>query len=149
MRLTDLGLSRAELDEIRSRTSGRGLRDPLAAFRQHQAGAARRGVAFNMTFAEWWGIWQAYYHLRGPGINGLCMARNGDEGAYEVGNVYLTTNLGNRQDSSGTAVAARRRQSTIERRAKSRWGKKFSPLPLHEMEEQERGIECGRAMLSR
>ncbi len=76
----------------------RGFKDPRRAFLSHRGGAKQRGIEFLMTFEEWWGIWSDYYHLRGKGTNGLCMGRFHDVGPYAVGNVYLTTNLGNIQD---------------------------------------------------
>jgi hypothetical protein len=71
---------------------------PKKAFQQHRANAKQRGIPFEMTFDDWWGIWREWFHLRGRGTNGLCMARHGDAGPYAVGNVYLTTNLGNQLD---------------------------------------------------
>lgn len=65
----------------------------------HQAYNARdRGIAFEITFDEWWNIWEKWFHMRGRGKNALCMARKNDSGPYAVGNVYLTTNLGNALD---------------------------------------------------
>lgn len=92
---------------------------PQRAFQQQRNNAEARGIAWDMTFEQWWGIWAQYFHLRGRGKNGLCMARNKDEGPYAVGNVYLTTNLGNmadkRDSTKSSAKRAERRQQEIER----------------------------------
>lgn len=71
---------------------------PKRAFQQHRSNAQARGISFEMTFDEWWAIWKDYFHMRGRGTNALCMARENDTGPYAVGNVYLTTNLGNALD---------------------------------------------------
>lgn len=86
---------------------------PILAFQRHRASAKKRGIPFEMTFDEWWAIWKDWFHLRGRGKNALCMARNGDTGPYAVGNVYLTTNLGNLLEA-----AARREKSDDERIAR-------------------------------
>lgn len=64
---------------------------PLRAYsHQRHAALAKRGIAWNLSLAEWWAIWQASGHWaeRGAG-RGYMMCRNGDEGPYEVGNVYI------------------------------------------------------------
>lgn len=82
----------------RKYASDLGLRDPYAAYTSQRCGAANRGISWGFTFATWWNIWEPYYHMRGRGKNGLCMARESDEGSYNPDNVYLTTNLGNSRD---------------------------------------------------
>lgn len=64
---------------------------PAAKFRMQLANANRRGIAWRLTFAEWWRIWQASgkWNERRRG-SGYCMSRYGDRGAYEVGNVCVT-----------------------------------------------------------
>lgn len=92
------GMSREQLAKIREQANSRGLPDPYRACAAQANNARVRGIAWEMTFAQWWDIWEPYYHLRGKGTNGLCMARERDDGPYAVGNVYLTTNLGNLRD---------------------------------------------------
>lgn len=93
------------------------LRDPWRAYELQRHAANWRGIAWEFTFSTWWEIWAPYYHLRGRGKNGLCMARENDEGPYSVENVYLTTNLGNLRDYNRLAPSAlRRRQETKERK---------------------------------
>jgi hypothetical protein len=108
---------------------------PERAYYQQAYNARQRGISFELTFEQWWGIWERWFHMRGRGKNALCMARQNDEGPYAIGNVYLTTNLGNALD-----VKPERRKnqnanlSDNERIAmqqkKGRWMKgaaKFSP----------------------
>ncbi len=98
MATLERGMSREQLAEIREQTIARGLPDPYRACAVQANSARVRGISWELTFAQWWEIWRPYYHLRGQGKNGLCMARERDDGPYAVGNVYLTTNLGNALD---------------------------------------------------
>lgn len=109
---------------------------PEKAYQQQKANSIRRGIAFELTFDEWWGIWKDWFHLRGRGTNGLCMARENDSGPYAIGNVYITTNLGNALDVD----PAKRRHpaspiSDDERieaqQKKNRWSKKPSRLSFN------------------
>lgn len=53
--------------------------------------AKRRGIPFLLTFEQWLQIWKDSGHLdqRGRKRDEYCMARYGDIGAYEVGNVHI------------------------------------------------------------
>lgn len=52
-----------------------------------------RGIPFNLTFEEWWDIWQksGKWDQRGIGKNRYVMSRYKDQGGYEVGNVHIQT----------------------------------------------------------
>jgi len=67
--------------------------------------AAYRGVVFNLTFPQWVDVWNqsGLYDSRGRGIDGYCMSRRGDSGAYEVGNVYIASVIEN--SAEGIKVA--------------------------------------------
>lgn len=68
------------------------MRDPLkAAFNSQKANAKYRGVPFELTFEQWLGIWKKSrkLHLRGCKKGQYVMAREGDRGAYAVGNVSI------------------------------------------------------------
>jgi hypothetical protein len=108
------------LKEAKEYCKERGLRDPRQAFSTQRNGAKEREIEWSMTFDEWWEIWKPYYHMRGQGTNDLCMARNGDVGPYKVGNVYLTTKLGNSHDYHGPRSAAKQAQKERDSRY---WGK--------------------------
>ncbi len=64
---------------------------PKYIFGVQRRGAKKRGIAFHLTFEEWWDIWQSsgHWHERGKSKGQYCMARYGDEGDYEVGNVKI------------------------------------------------------------
>lgn len=55
--------------------------------------AKKRKVPFNLTFDQWVTIWNesGHWHERGRRKGQYVMARLGDKGAYEVGNVKIIT----------------------------------------------------------
>lgn len=69
-------------------------------FQQQRCNARHRGIPFRLTFDQWLSIWHSSGKLpyRGKGDDKYCMARNKDRGAYEVGNVYITSFTGNITD---------------------------------------------------
>lgn len=64
---------------------------PGGQYVRHKQNARRRGVAFELTFEEWWGIWtdSGHWSQRGNRLGDYCMKRNGDRGPYAVGNVTI------------------------------------------------------------
>lgn len=112
-------------------TSRRRLRQ---RFTQQKADAARRGVAFVLTFTEWLQIWNSSGHLseRGRGRGRYCMARFQDKGPYAVGNVKIIRNEENSSErvcSEETRAKYRARTISKEARGKiaaSRRGRKAS-----------------------
>jgi hypothetical protein len=91
------------------------LRQPFskAACYQAQRGKAkRRGIAWEISFADWLDVWNesGRWSERGIGASRYCMARHGDTGPYKVGNVSIQTNSANSRDGvkkSHVAMAAR------------------------------------------
>ncbi len=109
------------LVDAREYCRSRQLRDPYRAFTAQRRGASERGIEWELTFDEWWSVWREYFHMRGRGTNELCMGREKDSGPYAIGNVYLTTHLGNAMDYSKRIQGAKRRQEEKEERY---WGRK-------------------------
>lgn len=72
------------------------------AFNAQQRTARLRGIAWKLTFAEWFAIWKASgkLHLRGRTKNSYVMSRIRDDGGYELGNVHIQT----AQENSREAV---------------------------------------------
>lgn len=68
-------------------------------FRAHRSSAESRNIPFRLTFAEWFTLWEPYWPAKQLGAL-LHMCRNGDTGAYEVGNVRIDTSTGNAADRS-------------------------------------------------
>jgi hypothetical protein len=86
--------------EERKAWVARGFLDPRRAYAQHAARAGQRGIPFRLTFAEWWALWAPHYERRGVRAGQLCMCRDRDAGAYEVGNVRIDVVRSNHQERS-------------------------------------------------
>lgn len=86
-------------------------RNPKRAFTEQRRNAKTRGVGWELSFADWWRIWQesGHWNERGRG-EGYCMARWGDSGPYSVDNVYICTIGQNFSDH----WIVRRQRKTIE-----------------------------------
>lgn len=96
-----LGMSRSDAHAIRDAEIAKGLPDPLTTYTQHRNNAKRRGIGFELSFADWWAIWASCYHNRGRNYGQFVMARFGDQGAYAVGNVEIKTNTANIKEHHG------------------------------------------------
>lgn len=68
-----------------------GSTSPHLIFIRQRNHAKCRGVEWNLKFWDWFCVWQesGKWDARGRGVEGYCMCRVGDEGAYELGNVYI------------------------------------------------------------
>ena len=71
-------------------------------YTDHQNNAARRGIEFNLSFAEWLLIWEesGKFEQRGRGAGTYCMSRIGDIGPYELGNVFIQLNKVNTSEGN-------------------------------------------------
>ncbi len=60
-------------------------------YRQHKRNSALRGIGFDLTFEQWWAIWQqsGQYPNRGRRLGQYVMARKWDSGPYAVDNVEI------------------------------------------------------------
>lgn len=65
------------------------------AYAQHKKNAIQREVEFSITFLQWWSVWQKSGKWNERGRGKYVMARNGDVGAYAVGNVHICTSSEN------------------------------------------------------
>ncbi len=72
--------------------------------------AALRRIKFKLTFEQWLQVWQESGHLheRGRLSQQYCMARFGDQGAYEVGNVKIITTEENCKERQYSEVTRQR-----------------------------------------
>lgn len=95
------GLSAEEYDaHVREYGSSTTARTPLRRFQMHRKNAHTRGIAWELTFKEWWALWRESGHWEQCGRGkGYCMARIGDSGPYAVGNVEIITIGQNFSDS--------------------------------------------------
>lgn len=96
-----IGMPDEELRRIRTYAKDRGLRDPMKAFKQQCYSALERGIAFDLSFSQWWMLWEPHYHLRGVRSGQMVMARNGDSGPYALGNVTIKTARANHREAHG------------------------------------------------
>lgn len=83
----------------------------IRKYQKHKSTAKHRGVDFNLTFDEWWNIWQqsGKWHQRGRGAGTYVMSRINDVGPYAIGNVFIQPNAQNIVDAKNTG---RRKGST-------------------------------------
>ena len=83
---------------------------PRGKYSESKRRARQRGIGFDLTFDQWWDIWQSsgHWHERGARKTGYVMRRTGDEGPYAVGNVYIGTHPENAMEGwrNGKARAA-------------------------------------------
>ena len=65
-------------------------RKAKSAFAEQRCNAGKRRIGWDLTFWEWWMLWQRSGHWgeRGRG-QGYVMCRRGDVGPYSVDNVYI------------------------------------------------------------
>lgn len=73
---------------------------PKFKYHVHKNGAKKRGIQFKLTFEEWWKLWEPHWTKRGKEKDSLVMCRIGDEGCYEIGNVYINTYSQNSRDAA-------------------------------------------------
>lgn len=89
---------------------------PRGKYVKQKKNAKRRGVPFLLTFEEWLGVWikSGRFDERGnQTAEGYVMARNGDRGAYALGNVRIISHADN--------VAERNRNFALAKRAGISW----------------------------
>lgn len=69
-------------------------------FLNQRTGAEKRNIPFRLTFSEWQAWWEqtGHQHERGSGRHQYVMARKGDQGAYELGNIECITAKQNIED---------------------------------------------------
>ena len=64
---------------------------PCTIYARQKAMAKVREIDWQLTFEEWWNIWEqsGKYEQRGRGRGKYVMSRKGDTGPYAVNNVYI------------------------------------------------------------
>jgi hypothetical protein len=84
---------------------------PRGRYHQHKGKANARDIPFLLTFEEWWDLWQASgkWDKRGTRRDQYVMARFGDRGAYERGNVRICP-CGENTDEMRSALPLRTRR---------------------------------------
>lgn len=89
-------------------------RTPRGIFVRQRQNARTRGISWELTFDQWWKIWDdsGLWKCRGAYAGGAVMMRNGDTGPYAVGNVTIGSFIEN--------VRERHRLDAIRRRHTAR-----------------------------
>jgi hypothetical protein len=66
-------------------------RTPQFYYNRQKQNAKRRGVSWELTFEQWWAIWQesGKWNQRGCGRGQYVMSRYNDTGSYAIGNVFI------------------------------------------------------------
>ncbi len=64
---------------------------PKGRFVTQKASATRRGIPWELSFEDWWKIWEksGKWEMRGNRAGQFCMARIGDEGCYSKDNIEI------------------------------------------------------------
>jgi transposase len=72
---------------------------PTYAYGQQRKNAKFRGIDWEITFYDWWKVWEqsGHWEERGRG-GGYCMCRLNDTGPYAIDNVYIATGRENMRD---------------------------------------------------
>lgn len=99
---------RARLRRERIARQKRYNKTPKGRYRQHKANAKRRGVPFELTYEQWYDLWEPFLGRSGSWPGGYVMARRGDEGPYAVGNVAIVPHGQNVAERNMTYFARKR-----------------------------------------
>lgn len=97
--ISQYGVALAEYIEINTNLDTAGRR-PIRRFTEQKRNAIKRNVPWLMTFSEWWNVWSnsGRWPDRGRKRGGYVMARYGDLGSYEVGNVKIIEGTENQRE---------------------------------------------------
>lgn len=84
-------------------------RTPRGSYSLHKGNAKRRGLAFTLSFEQWWKLWwdSGHWEERGPEPGSYVMCRRGDSGGYTENNVYIGTSQLNLFDAAQKAAVLR------------------------------------------
>ena len=105
------------------------MKDIKLKYWSQKTKAKHRGIEFNLTFKQWWDIWQqsGKWEQRGCRKGQYVMSRKNDIGPYEVGNVFIQTcsqNCLQRSNGPGWNKGLKQSPEFIKKRTLARWGKK-------------------------
>lgn len=75
---------------------------PDDVYRQAQANARHRGIAWEFCMSTWWDVWREHWPRRQR--ESLIMCRYFDQGPYAQSNVYIGTPSQNARDRHDAAL---------------------------------------------
>lgn len=90
-------------------------RSPLKKFLQQRNSAKKRGIGWELSFGEWWRIWEASGRWPERGVGGYVMARRGDVGPYSKRNIEICTSSQNSRDAHINKPWAERNHKGFQR----------------------------------
>jgi hypothetical protein len=94
---------------------------PRGKYNRQKQRAKERGIAFLLTFEQWWKIWQSsgLWERRGSRPGFYCMCRKGDHGPYADGNVFIGSFAGNLHDGGAIGRRVQKARTVVARSAAS------------------------------
>lgn len=109
------------MNSTQSERSKKWRATPKGQYSVHKHNAKVRDVPFELTFEQWWAVWQnsRRWDLRGNRHGRYVMCRCGDKGAYELGNVYIGLFERNFADARLKSAIVRRKHT--KRTTTVRW----------------------------
>lgn len=103
--IAKIGMPKDEYTKLIKMCVAIGLKNPRRVYDRQRQNASDRGIPWELSFAEWWKIWEPYYFDRGRGRDRYCMARLGDVGPYSLRNVEIKTNSENSSEMHKNKLA--------------------------------------------
>ena len=87
---------------------------PKGQYAKHKENARRRGIDFELTFDQWWAIWEksGRWNNRGNRKGRYVMSRLNDVGPYAIGNVFIATFSSNVCDRNRSVVVKKHTAKT-------------------------------------
>lgn len=67
------------------------INTPKGIFSAQKRKAKQRGIKWELSFDEWWKVWEESGKWNQRGVDGYAMCRNGDSGSYSMDNVRIDT----------------------------------------------------------
>lgn len=91
-------------------------------FAEQRRNAKRRGILWQLTFAEWWTLWQesGQWENRGRLRGQFCMSRFGDQGPYALDNIFIQERTANDREREGSRSPQQLRARVV-RGSRHRW----------------------------
>lgn len=101
----------------------------LKQFRSQHGNARTRGIAWSLTFEQWWDFWQksGHYRRRGQGPDNYALARIDPTDGYHLGNIICCTN---REAAERYWQSSLRPQALKHNRAVARSRRRWIQTPL-------------------
>lgn len=95
-------------------------REELSIYNHQRLNARYRGIAWEISFPEWWCLWleSGKWEQRGKRIGQYVMSRLKDVGPYKIGNVEIVTCSKNCSDGRSLTHARIRASTQMTRRTR-------------------------------